>query len=107
MLGEGTARAGVAGDWGDLDAAVSAAASRSELAVERRESPEEGVRVYVLRSVASRPGRLEAVRAEDGSIVLTASIGRFGDPAAETRLVRDVATRLRQLQGVDSAPIRW
>lgn len=95
------------GDWDDLDAALSAAASRNELAVLRTNAQAPDRRVYDLLAANARPARLEATRDPDGLIHLTATIGRFGDPQAEQRLLRDLAHRLQQLHNVPHAPLRW
>jgi hypothetical protein len=96
----------VTGDWDDVEAAVIVGAAKAEVAILWPPTVEPDRQVYELLGVAGEPGRLEASLAEDGSIVLTCSIGRFGNPAAESRLVRAVAQRLRDLHGRDYAPLR-
>ncbi len=95
------------GAWKHLDAAVSAATSRHEMAVLTRTSPDHTSRRYTLLTVDNRPGHLEATREPDGAIRLVATIGRFGDPAGEDALLRSIAHRLAQLEGPGFAPIRW
>jgi hypothetical protein len=104
------------GDWDDLPAAIVAAASRHELAQTGSESPEAGVRRFTLVSVRSEPIEVVARRVggtpgEEPALELTGSWGRFPDTYESrdrlARLLKSVADRLGQLNGVDVAPIRW
>lgn len=93
------------GDWDDLDAAVSLATQRTELAVLER-LPHGPDRVeYRLLTPREEPGELIAQR-RDGVIHLHVRIGRWGRPELERRFLDHLRRRLAQLQGVDAAPAR-
>lgn len=98
------------GDWDDVDASVRVAAKAAEVAVVAREEVGEGEIVYTLRTITDEPGRLRVLRSKEGSaaggLMLSARIGRFGDEAAEEKLLTAVRSRLADLQGVDVAPLR-
>jgi len=104
------------GDWADLDAAVEVAGTRLELAPVGTTSNSPRLRVYELRSPGDEPAWLIAERSDEFSgvlpevapsqaITLRARFGRFGDRGREAALVDAVAGRLRQLAGVDYAPL--
>jgi len=95
-----------AGDWDDIDAAVDAGMTAAEVArVDASTSPDGLTRTYELRTITDEPAWLVARREESGRVGLGASVGRFGNPEHEAKLVRGVAERLRVLFGVDWAPI--
>jgi hypothetical protein len=109
---EGTA-AVVRGDWNDLDAVVELAASVNEMAVVSTDWPvdsPESQRDYELVTAGDEPVRMTFVRkgASSGGIEMEAraKVGRFGDARREGRLLEAVRVRLRELEGVDSAPTR-
>lgn len=67
-------------------------------------------RNYDLRNPHGVSGSVR-IRQTDGeggssSLELTASIGPFGDAAAERRLIAAIDRRLQQLRGVDAAEIK-
>ncbi len=103
---------GATGDWNDIDAAVLVGASRAEMAiVEAKGKPESDRREYVLTTARDEPALLVVVReraVESGGVVrvrLEATVGRFGDSARERTLMEAVAARLKELAGVDYAPL--
>ncbi len=93
------------GDAADLDAAVDAAMIRAELAIVRAGPGPEGGRRYELIDAQGRPGELVITPVGENEFTLRARLGRFGRPSDEDRLIRAVARRLRQLHGVDVAPL--
>ncbi len=95
----------VEGDWDDLLASVDAIVERHALGVIRREQDESRATIELV-DVLGRPIRIEAEAVESG-IRLEVRAGRFGDPAMERVLAADLTRRLRQLRGVEVAPIEW
>ena len=104
------------GDWDDLPAAISAAASRHELAPTTSISPEKGVARFELVTVHGEPVHVSARSlspgpGEEPRIELSGSWGRFPEHSDARgrlqRLLESIADRLGQLRGVDAAPIRW
>jgi hypothetical protein len=59
---------------------------------------------FELVTIRSEPGLLTVRRAGPNAVTAEASVGRFGDPDRERRLVQAFTTRLRQLHAVDYAP---
>lgn len=103
-------------DWDDLDAAVEVACTRQQLAPIGTTEEEPHRRTYELRSPGDEPAWVfaerqgEALPGTDGRIppqpiTLRARFGRFGDEGREAALVDAVARRMRQLAGVDYAPL--
>lgn len=109
----------VLGDWADLTPAVDAACTPNELAIESIADPGPFERVFTFRLLSGESGSLRARAVgkpadqtlPGGSIQsptpieLHATLGFFGMPDREARLVRDVRRRLEQLSGVDVAPL--
>ncbi len=93
------------GDYDDLDAAVEAAMIQTELAIVRAGPVPDGGRRYELIDAQGRAGELVIRRVGDDEFTLHARLGRFGRPSDEDRLNTAVARRLRQLYGVDFAPL--
>ncbi|TVS08408.1 MAG: hypothetical protein EA423_01460 [Phycisphaerales bacterium] len=93
------------GDYDDLDAAVEAAMIRTELAIVQAGPGPDGGRRYELVDAQGRPGELVIRRVGENEFTLHARLGRFGRPSDEDRLNTAVARRLRQLYGVDFAPL--
>jgi hypothetical protein len=121
-------------DWNDIDAAVSAGASKVEMAVVSANAGPtpagaEGdtrQRLFTLKTVRDEPAWVMVTRApgtsdpsplDEGSsakvtgpagsqaILLRAKVGRFGDRTRETALLRGISRRLGQLAGKDAAPL--
>lgn len=90
------------GDWDDI-AAAALTATMEVGAVIESSSVGPDTATFQIRDHQGRPGTLEATR-EGDAIQASASIGRFGDPEAEQRLLNELARRLDQLHGVDYAP---
>gem|GEM_PF-688587 len=114
-----------AGDWDDIDAAVSVASGEMFFALESREAIGPGRLRYRLLTLGEEPVELEVVRgaavktalgeeAEDeaesemwsGPIALRCRVGRFGDERRERRFLKVMSERLADLAGVDVAPVR-
>lgn len=89
--------------WRDVDAAVSAAASAIEVAVERVENTGAFERVYHLVGVRAEPGYLRvaspplpdpddmtAIDPRAPSTTLECRIGRFGEPARESKMIEQI-----------------
>lgn len=98
------------GDWHDIDAAVLAGTNQNEWVVSRWWWSNPNTRNYDLRNPHGVSGSVR-IRQTDGeggssSLELTASIGPFGDAAAERRLIAAIDRRLQQLRGVDAAEIK-
>lgn len=104
------ARQELEGDWDDIDAAVLAGTNRTEWVVSRWWWSDDSTRNYDLRNAHGTSGSVRIRRASDGggaaALELTASIGPFGDAAAERELIAAIDRRLQQLRGVDAAEIR-
>lgn len=103
---------GTAGDWNDIDAAVLVGASVAEMAVvEAKGAPESDRREYVLTTVREEPALLVVVKERGGEsggvarVRLEATVGRYGERARERALMDAVASRLKDLAGVDYAPL--
>lgn len=95
----------VRADWDDLDAAVDVAQEWAELGLLRAKRGERRS-VYTFITVREEPATLIAERVGGGRIRLSASAGRAGgDEEQSARLLRAVARRLGQLEGVDVAPV--
>lgn len=101
----------VEADWDDAEAAVSAALGKSELVKVRLERAGGSRLVYVLRTSRDEPAEFTITRgdrwgwADPVPLLLTCSIGRFGDPQREREFLALVAERLGQLRGVEVAPL--
>jgi hypothetical protein len=80
-------------DWDDVEAAARVAASQAELAILEVEKQDQVITIR-LRTIAGEPGEVRAERN-----------GLFREPASERRLLQAMAKRLRQLAGVDVAPL--
>lgn len=99
------------GDWDDVEAAVLVGAPKAEAVI--LDSTLEGNEyIFRLKTVRDEPGRLVARRdaatagQDPGPIHLSATIGLFGNPEAERRLLRAVRDRLEALAGVSYRAIR-
>src|SRR5262245_62075010 len=78
----------VRGDWDDVDAALEAALSRSEMAILRRSEESPDKLYFELITIRSEPGSLTVTRDHGAGdqlipIHLEARIGHFGEPASE------------------------
>jgi len=97
------------GDWDDIDSAVIWGANNAEWVIHRWWTVDPATRCYDLRNPAGVSAGLR-IRREAGSagdvLALTASVGPFGDAAAEKRLVAVVERRLEQLHGVEVAELK-
>jgi hypothetical protein len=94
----------VQADYDDVRAAVLATVRDIDMVVvEDIIGDQESV--FVLRCRNDEPAKLIATRM-NSSIQLAATVGRFGDGAAQRDLIRGVAMRLRALSGRDHAPLR-
>jgi hypothetical protein len=94
-------------DWDDVEPAAIVAASRAELAIVGTRAGDQEI-TFQLRTLEGEPGTLRAVRrslAASGPIHLSANIGLFRELESERRLLQAMAKRLRQLAGVDYAPL--
>ena len=96
---------GAIGDHDDLDAAVETGALQNELAIVHAGPASGGGRRYELIDAQGRPGEMIITRTGDDAFTLRSRLGRFGRPDDEDRLNRAVAKRLRQLYGVEAAPL--
>jgi len=91
-------------DYDDVRAAVLATARDIDMViVDERIGEHESV--FVLKCRNDEPATLMAKHADE-NVEISASVGRFGDGAAQRDLVRGVASRLRVLSGRDHAPLR-
>ena len=95
----------VEADWDDIFASVDAVAERHALGVLYQAQDDELATIELL-DVLGRPIRIEA-RHVGADAELTVSVGRFGDPELERQIQGDLRKRLRQLHGVEFAPINW
>ena len=108
----------VVADWNDIDASVLAAVSQSEAAV-LSITEESGAKVFKLLYISNEPGTLRVWAADPSKIPtdkleraapsielrLSATVGYWGHPERERKLERDVEKRLKQLAGVEFAPL--
>jgi len=96
----------------DIPAAVSAALTEVELASTGAEHPSPGVTVYRLVDLRGRPGKLtvefpETPRVEPPAdaipvpVILSASMGRFGDEREEHKLLMAMEGQIRRLARQD------
>lgn len=103
----------IAGDWEDVDVAVSAAAIRMEMTVLHglgragQGDDESADREYQLRSVTDEPVWVLVRRTDGPWYEVSAKIGRFGHPEREQELIGWISRRLRELAGVDVRRIKW
>lgn len=106
----------VTGDWDDIDAAVRVGVDRNEWAIVRRVRINQWSVGWEVMNVRGEPGwlliernhgRPEGAEGARPEIEITARLGRFGLPEQERGLADAIRTRLRQLRGVEAAPIRW
>ncbi len=109
------------GDRDDLFGVVFAAAVQHEMAITDIAYPAPDRRVYLLKTIRDEPvtltfvgpgaGAVDPFRSpaseRTGPLEVTATIGRFGAPEREARFVRDITTRLEQIEGDRAAPLRW
>jgi hypothetical protein len=104
-------------DWNDLASSLDMAVGRSEMAVVRKTTDTAREARWELITIRDEPSEFVARRFTDVSVLpgspdqpppekleLTATVGRFRSPERERKLLEDVATRLKQLAGVDAAP---
>lgn len=123
MVSSQTVRAGE-GDRDDIWAAVTLAMTSNEMAVVDAYYDPPDSRTYFITTIRDEPVRLvltgpgfgeggtiygpmyDGPFGRGGEITIEATVGRFGDPERERRLVRDVARRLEQLSGVRVSPVR-
>ncbi len=100
------------GDWDDVETAVRTGAAQSEMAIERTTSPSDSKYIFELRTITDEPATMEVERLPatgpegERPIRLWAHVGRFGNRAWEERLIGRTAARLKDLYGVDVAPVR-
>lgn len=100
-------RAAAQGDWDDIDAAVEIGGDQAEWVISNWWFDGPATRFYTLRSPLGTEALLRIRRTDDnGPLEITATVGPFGDAAAERRLVERVSRRLLQLHGVDAAEVR-
>ncbi|MCC6322617.1 MAG: hypothetical protein IT438_14405 [Phycisphaerales bacterium] len=103
-------------DWDDLDASVIIGSRAIRAVVVQSETIDPTIRRYQLRLFDGQDGTLTATResaAPEGDeqsepptdFTLHAVIGRFSDSRVETDLLRATTHRLRQLRGVEFAPL--
>jgi hypothetical protein len=100
----------VVADWNDVDAAVEVALHQVQMAMDHTEaSSDELEKRFPLWTVTDEPATLtirrEAIGQESQRLTLEASVGRFGDPARESRLIHAVRHRLKSLAGKTHAPV--
>ncbi|GMV27689.1 MAG: hypothetical protein AMXMBFR58_37200 [Phycisphaerae bacterium] len=101
----------VIGDWDDVESSVRVGASQSEMAILEVKRPDDRTAIFEFLTITDEPASLEVHRdlfpEDSGSfrLNLRASVGTFGDAAWQERLIDRVSRRLRQLAGVDVAPI--
>lgn len=105
----GASEAESSGDWNDIDAAVLAGTYKAEWVVSAWWWADPNTRIYELRNAHGTAGTLRLHRDSsnpDVSLKLTASIGPFGDAAAEKTVIDGIESRLTALHGVDATPIK-
>jgi len=118
-------RSHASGDRDDIWPAITAAMTQNEMAVTDVYYDPPDRRTYLIKSVRDEPVRLtlegpgfgegasivgpflDGAGGPTGEVRMTCQVGRFGDPEREHKLMRDVATRLRQLEGVGATKIRY
>lgn len=100
-------------DWNDVDAAVELGASQSDMSFIKAWTNADGQRVCLLRTLRDETAWIIAERGPSGdpsgesaTLTLRVQVGRFGNPESEARLLSNVRTRLRELQGVATYEIR-
>lgn len=106
-------RTTVTGDWDDLNASLQVGLTDAECAEVEELKGGVDLRVWRVEAITHEFGTLRIWRDRSkgqnarGSwtLVLEARIGRDGDPEREARLVAGVARRLKELAGVDWAPL--
>jgi hypothetical protein len=109
QAGPASGELAVQGDWNDVTASVYAAIRDQEVAM-LSELRSEGRIEFEFMTAQDEPVTLVAVRTGEGdegvTITLTSRFGHFGDPMRERKFMERVASRLRDLAGVDYRPIR-
>ena len=100
------ATADMPADWDDLEPAVTAGASKAQMAVLGSER-DGAAMVYRLVTVLDQPAVLRVEPSADGTVRLSAKVGRFGDPPREQELLHWVSRRLEELHGVETRRVRW
>ncbi len=112
-------QARINGDWDDIDAAIDVGATEAEMAVLSADLPTGGRRIIRLKTVQDQPVILVIDRAGDpqgaagagpggaseGEITMRCTVGRFGDPAREARLLKALSHRLKALWKVQTRPL--
>lgn len=96
-------------DWSDITAAMDAVVDRHMLGILQQDAGPVEAR-FELLDVRGRPIWVVVSRVaedESGEVQIAIRAGRFGDPALESIIARDLAHRLDQLSGVEFAPIDW
>lgn len=112
VAAEGESAIRIEADWADVEAAVTAALGQSELVRVRLDRPDPSQVVYALRTSRDEPATLTIARLDGPGALdpvrlrLVCRVGRFGDAAREGEFLALVADRLRQLRGVEVAPLR-
>lgn len=102
----------VKGDWDDVGAALAVGSGKLYLSIIDARQIDENEIEYDFVDVIDQPGFFTARRnpgpesPKPEYIELGASIGRFGDEERERELLDAVARRLKDLAGVDVAPVR-
>jgi hypothetical protein len=104
VYGAATTKETVRADYDDVRAAVLATVREIDMVI-IEETIGDNESLFVLRCRNDEPAKLIATRV-DASVELSATVGRFGDGAAQRDLIRGVAERLRALRGRDHAPLR-
>ena len=112
-MGSGLNHTVVLGDWDDIDAAVIVAARETEMAVERQAAGRDENRWtrFYLRTSTDEPVELTMTRLERGprgleNIEARAKVGRFENAKREAQLIEAVRRRVKDLAGVEHAPVR-
>jgi hypothetical protein len=99
----------VSGEWRDVDAAIHAAAIRTEMAVVHASAQGPDRWVYTLRTARDEPVQAEIWRLPPGynpksvsDIAILCRVGRLGDPAREGAFIDAFGHRLARLTGVEA-----
>jgi hypothetical protein len=99
-------------DWDDADPAVEVALHQVQMALVHKESgpgDQDLVRRYELITQTDEPAELILRRSQVSdkpqTVTIEAHVGRFGDQARETHLIRAVRHRLKALVGKTHAPV--